>query len=92
MNNLVDELTQKQAPKFQVEMVRDAIILGNPSFIDRTISDNSEGIFNLNSKINENIAKDLIDYLNFRHKDYEVELNKTPTNYEIMFKKKEVKN
>jgi hypothetical protein len=91
--NLVDELTQKQVNKFQVENIGDAINVGSSKFIGTIIKQNSEGIFNLSSKIDEKAVIFFMDYLKTRYNGnpfdkYSFELNHTPTNYEIMFKKK----
>ena len=91
MMNLVDELTKKQANKFQTNDINKCFE-ENFSFIERTLSKNSEGIFNLNSKIGMDSAENLIGYLKRNNKDYEFELKYDVTNYEIMFKKKEVQN
>jgi hypothetical protein len=82
--SLVDELTQKQAQKFQLNSL-------NNQFIDKVISENNEGIFYLSSSM-DNFVRNAKMYMTEKHKDYEFELTKDPTNYEIMFKKKEVQN
>lgn len=84
MSNLVDELTQKQAPKFQLNSI-------NNQFIDKVISENNEGIFYLSLSMN-NFLINVKKYMSGKHKDYQFESNHNGTNYEIMFKKKELKN
>ena len=83
--SLVDELTQKQADKFQLNKL-------DPAFINNTLAVNSEGIFNLSSKICETSGEMIIDYLINNYQNYNFELNRTGVNYEIMFRKNEVKN
>jgi hypothetical protein len=97
MNNLVDELTQKQAQKFQINNIGNAITVGSTKFIGDVIKQSSEGILNLDSNINEKSVIFFLNYLKTRYNGnpwdkYEFELNKTQTNYEIMFRKKEVQN
>jgi hypothetical protein len=92
MMSLVDELKQKQPLKFQIEDVNKDFQITFSS-MEKTLSKNNEGIFNLNSKINMHSAEALTDYLKRNNQDYNFELNYNVTNYEIMFKKKEgVKN
>ena len=79
--NLIDELTQKQANKFQLHRV-------DPIFINQTISNNNEGIFNLDFNIVKENRKSILNYLNMSYKNFEFELNYNITNYEIMFKRK----
>jgi DNA-directed RNA polymerase sigma subunit (sigma70/sigma32) len=95
---LAEELTQKQAPKFQVNNIGDAITVGSTKFIGEVIKQSSEGILNLDSKIDEESVMFFMDYLKTRYNGnpwdkYEFELNHNPsTNSEIFFRKKEVKN
>jgi hypothetical protein len=79
--NLTDELTKKQALKFQVN---EEIGFG---FIRKTLFNNTEGIFNLHSKIDINSAEILRNYLEKNYKNYTFELNYTIENHEIMFRK-----
>jgi hypothetical protein len=85
--SLAEELTMKQANKFQINNVNEDF-QETFSFIERTLLKNSEGIFNLNSKIDIHSAETLTDYLKRNNKNYEFELNYNVTNYEIMFQKK----
>lgn len=79
--NLVDELTQKQAHKFQLN---DFDIV----FIKKTLCSNKEGIFNLNSKIEEKSVNSMLNYMKEIYKNYTFELSKDLSNYEIMFREK----
>ena len=83
--SLVDELAQKQVLKFQVNRL-------DPAFINNTLASNFEGIFNLNSKICGTSREMIMDYLAKNYQGYNFELNRTGINYEIMFRKNEVKN
>ncbi len=85
--NLVDELTQNQAPKFQVNL------LNMGKFVKQTIARNNEGIFYLSSGLNERADK-ILESMRESYPAYDFALNKMPANYEIMFRKKseEVKN
>jgi len=98
--NLTDELTRKQAPKFQINSLSTAFLNGRVgllenSFVDEVLKNNSEGIFNLNPDFfaNGRLIKSFMNYLNAYKftSNYEFELNETVTNYEVMFKKKELK-
>lgn len=92
MTSLVDELTKKRPLKFQIDNVNKDFQIAFSS-MEKTLSENNEGIFNLNSKINMHSAEALTDYLKRNNQDYKFELNYSVTNYEIMFQKKEgVKN
>ncbi|MFH1503396.1 MAG: hypothetical protein ABIE36_01945 [Candidatus Diapherotrites archaeon] len=79
--NLIDELTKEQAPKFQINFL-------NKEFIEKTLSDNQKGIFNLNSGINKEEITKIMNYMRGNYKNHDFELNYDVTNYEIMFKKK----
>jgi hypothetical protein len=81
MTSLVDELTQKQAPKFQLNGL-------DMKFIQNTLPKNSEGIFNLDSKTDENLRENIMIFLKANYKGYNFELNYDSINYEIMFRKK----
>lgn len=84
MNNLVDELAQKQANKFQLNKF-------DKEFIDNTLSENQEGIFNLLYKMRATTRQEIFNYINENHPDYKTgdEVIFTGANYEIPFKKKE---
>ena len=88
--NLVNELTKKEVLKFQINGLNKGF---DQKFIKETLSMNNEGIFNLDSNIDtyeaEVLAKSLIRNNN---NNYTFELNYSITNYEIMFKKKELTN
>lgn len=84
--NLTDELTQKQVLKFQINDINKDFQITFSS-IERTLSKNNIGIFNLNSGIDKHSAETLEGYLKRNYKDYDFELNYNVTNYEIMFKK-----
>ncbi|MGY4883957.1 MAG: hypothetical protein ACP5NZ_00055 [Nanobdellota archaeon] len=79
--NLVDELTKKQANKFQVNL------LNMGKFVKQTIAQNKEGIFYLSSGLNERADK-IIEAMRESYPAYDFALNKMPANYEIMFRKK----
>lgn len=87
--SLVDELTQKQPLKFQINGLKDVKV----NKIKSILLENDEGILNLNSSIRE-FGADLVKAYLTGIKDYNFALNYNVTNYEIMFKKKEtgVKN
>jgi len=89
--NLTDELTKKQVLKFQINDVNKDF-QESFSFIETTLSNNSEGIFNLDSKIGTHSAEALTNFLKRNNKNYNFELNYNVTNYEIMFKKEGEKN
>jgi hypothetical protein len=80
MSNLVDELTQKQAPKFQLNL------LNLSKSIKKTITENDEGIFYLSSGLSERAQK-ITEEMKKNYSNYNFQLNKLPTNYEIMFKR-----
>jgi hypothetical protein len=60
--------------------------------IDKALSNNSKGVFNLNPGITDRIADIMNKYLKGNWENYVFELNFAKTNYEIMFQKKGVKN
>lgn len=83
--SLVDELRQKQVLKFQLNKF-------DPAFINNTLAKDSEGIFNLDSKICETSKEMIMNYLIKNYQNYNFELKYNPINCEIMFKKRELKN
>jgi hypothetical protein len=87
--SLVDRLTQKQAPKFQINSLKDVKV----NKMKEIFSEHDEGILNLDSSIDKADAEFLLGYLKVIG-GYNFELNHTGVqNYEIMFeKKKGVKN
>jgi hypothetical protein len=97
--SLVDELTQKQPLKFQINNMSTAFLKGRIGFsnenvfVDEVLSNNNEGIFYLRSDFfkDDKSVKDFVSTLEL-WKGYDFAINHTPTNYEIMFKKKELKN
>ena len=89
--NLVDTLAKKRVLKFQINDVNKDF-QETFSFVEETLLNNSEGILNLDSKINTHSAETLTDYLKRNNKNYNFELNYNVTNYEIMFKKEGEKN
>ena len=82
---LIDDLTQKQVNKFQMNEFK-------VNFVKQTLSDYKEGIFNLSSAKDEMDTFMAIHYMRKFHNNYEFESNHNGTNYEIMFRKKEVAN
>ena len=76
--SLTDELTQKPAPKFQIDDINKDFQEAF-SFMETIISENKEGIFNMNSKINKDSAENLFNYLNRNHQNYDFELNNAKT-------------
>ena len=87
--NLTDELTKGQLNKFQINEINDCFDFKS---IIKTLSNDNEGILNLDSKIDTSLAEILTDNLKRNNKNYEFELNYSVTNYEIMFKKKGANN
>lgn len=94
--SLVEELTQKQAPKFQINNMSTAFLKGRIGlsenvFVDEVLKNNTEGIFYLRSDFfnNEEKVEDFMNTLGLGE-NYDFAINHTQTNYEVMFKKKEV--
>ena len=78
--NLQDELTKKQALKFQLNNL-------NTDFIGATLSDNDEGIFNLNSDLNKHAQKLILNYLKINYSYYDFQQGTDKINPRIYFKK-----
>jgi hypothetical protein len=77
--NLQDELTKKQALKFQLNGL-------NKDFIAQTMHNNEEGIFNLESR-NKSSIQVLMNYLGNNYPDYKFVEGTIIQNPEIYFKK-----
>ena len=75
--NLVNQLTQFPLNNF------------NAKIINQVLSENPEGIFILPLEIEKSNKMHIINYLECIHPEYEIEINTTSANYEIMFRKKE---
>ncbi|MCX6750198.1 MAG: hypothetical protein NTZ83_01965 [Candidatus Pacearchaeota archaeon] len=80
--SLTDELTQKQVLKFQVNNF-------DKDFIDKTLSENTEGIFNLLYKMKRETRTNILNYLKDNYPNHKAEIAFTGTNYEIPFRKQE---
>jgi len=82
--NLQDELTQKQALKFQLNHF-------NTEFIEQTLLDNKEGIFNLDSEI-EKQSKRILNYLQINYSDYNFQQGTDKLNSRIYFRRNQYEN
>jgi hypothetical protein len=83
--NLVEELTQKKAPKFQVRQSKHTVNLNS---INKIIAKNDEGRINLVPNIDDEEEMEILTkYLDITNVNYRFELNINPKNYEIFFKK-----
>jgi hypothetical protein len=60
----------------------------NLPLIEQTLSNNSEGTFNLDPKIDKKTTERMMNYLKLSHHTYNFVLKSTPTNYEIIFKRR----
>jgi hypothetical protein len=83
--SLVEELTQKKAPIFQVNKF-------DKESIDKTLSDNPEGIMDLLYKMGIETRTKILKYVKGDSFNYETEIIFTGKNYQIGFRKKETKN
>jgi len=82
--NMQDELTQKQALKFQLNHF-------NTEFIEQTLLDNKEGIFNLDSEI-EKQSKRILNYLQINYSDYNFQQGTDKLNSRIYFRRNQYEN
>lgn len=78
--NLVNELNQKQALKFQLCGL-------DRGFIKRTLSENNEGIFNLDSVMGKNSTEIILKYLQKNCKDYDFQMGDDKINPMIYFRR-----
>lgn len=78
--SLTDELAKKQELAFKINEL-------DKNFIRRVLSNKNEGIFSLDSRMNERARTRIMDYMK-ENKNYEFKLNCSAKNYGIVFKKK----
>jgi hypothetical protein len=92
--SLIDELTMKQPLKFQINNMSTAFLKGRIGlskdnvFVNEVLLNNNEGIFYLKSDFfkDDKSVNDFVATLGL-WEGYNLVINQTPTNYEIMFQK-----